>query len=375
MKFEKKICLLIVILSVFMIPFSAFAHPGRTDANGGHYDRKTGKYHYHNGGSSRSTSSTRSKSSSKGSTGISKKTTAPSRVYASKINAVNVPKQINIGEEIQLEGSVYPANSEDKDIVWESDNPKIAEVSEKGVLRALNIGAVKIKAKTSRGTTSEFNIEIKEVQAESININEKPSEIFVGENIALSIGFQPENTTDKSVVWKSENEDIAFVSAEGVVSGVNAGTTLISAIHRDCTDTFEISVKPVEPESIIIKCQDNKNSEEGKSNQDDNNKSTVRLLKGETLQLTALITPDNATDKKIKWSEDNDNIAEIDENGLLTGHNVGKVLITAASSNGVMDTIEIEIYSDISSAIFGFIFIAGIAALIIVFVKRKKKTS
>lgn len=25
----------------------AFGHPGRTDANGGHYNRKTGEYHYH----------------------------------------------------------------------------------------------------------------------------------------------------------------------------------------------------------------------------------------------------------------------------------------------------------------------------------------
>lgn len=30
--------------------YSVYAHSGRTDANGGHYDRKTGKYHYHNSG-------------------------------------------------------------------------------------------------------------------------------------------------------------------------------------------------------------------------------------------------------------------------------------------------------------------------------------
>lgn len=40
------------ILFVFLISLSAivFAHSGRTDANGGHYNRKTGEYHYHNGG-------------------------------------------------------------------------------------------------------------------------------------------------------------------------------------------------------------------------------------------------------------------------------------------------------------------------------------
>lgn len=33
---------------------SCFAHPGRTDANGGHTDRRTGAYHYHGGGPARS---------------------------------------------------------------------------------------------------------------------------------------------------------------------------------------------------------------------------------------------------------------------------------------------------------------------------------
>ena len=38
------------ILSIFSLLSNVFAHPGRTDSNGGHYDRSTGIYHYHNGG-------------------------------------------------------------------------------------------------------------------------------------------------------------------------------------------------------------------------------------------------------------------------------------------------------------------------------------
>ena len=37
-------CVLIILISL-----TAYAHPGRTDANGGHYDRSTGEYHYHHG--------------------------------------------------------------------------------------------------------------------------------------------------------------------------------------------------------------------------------------------------------------------------------------------------------------------------------------
>ena len=41
---KKKLFTLFVLLS-----FLAFSHPGRTDANGGHHDRKNGGYHYHHG--------------------------------------------------------------------------------------------------------------------------------------------------------------------------------------------------------------------------------------------------------------------------------------------------------------------------------------
>lgn len=50
------------ILSIFFIASCTlcciiYAHPGRTDANGGHWNRSTGEYHYHTGEYSRRPSS------------------------------------------------------------------------------------------------------------------------------------------------------------------------------------------------------------------------------------------------------------------------------------------------------------------------------
>ena len=44
----------IILLSIFLLlalslALPVFAHPGKTDANGGHYDHETGEYHYHHG--------------------------------------------------------------------------------------------------------------------------------------------------------------------------------------------------------------------------------------------------------------------------------------------------------------------------------------
>ena len=61
----KKILIFIIFLNLFVINIS-FAHPGRTDSNGGHWDRSSGTYHYHTGeyaGQSSSSSSSSEKSS------------------------------------------------------------------------------------------------------------------------------------------------------------------------------------------------------------------------------------------------------------------------------------------------------------------------
>ena len=44
-----KLKYLILLLVCFLLPVTASAHPGGTDANGGHTDRETGDYHYHHG--------------------------------------------------------------------------------------------------------------------------------------------------------------------------------------------------------------------------------------------------------------------------------------------------------------------------------------
>ena len=52
---RKAIIVLSLMLTASILFYnSAHTHSGRTDANGGHYNRKTGEYHYHNSGRSRS---------------------------------------------------------------------------------------------------------------------------------------------------------------------------------------------------------------------------------------------------------------------------------------------------------------------------------
>lgn len=361
MKNKRIITSIIFIIFVVMSSVTVFAHPGRTDANGGHYDRKTGAYHYHNGGSSGSSSS--SSSGSNSSSSSSSYSSTPKTVYASEVTVPNIPSSIDVGESVQLKGSVYPLDAVDQDILWESSDTSIATIDSNGNLKTVKDGTVIISAKTSGGTKSQYTITVNEVKAEGIEIKNKTEQIFVGESVFLDVGFVPENTTNKNIEWKSADESIAKISSSGELFGVAQGKTIITAIHNEISDEFEIVVDPIQAETIVI----------GIEGQDDNSAIST-VSKDETLQLRVEFLPENTTDKTIKWTVDNDEIAKIDESGLLTGLKSGTVLVKATAENGVYDEIEIKVSSDIGHVILGFVIIAvGMACIYIL--KRRKKNS
>ncbi len=63
-------------------------------------------------------------------------------------------------------------------------------------------------------------------------------------------------------------------------------------------------------------------------------KTSEVLNIGETLQLTATITPDNATMKSVTWSSSEQTVASVDENGLITAISQGDAVITVITNNG-----------------------------------------
>ena len=46
---KRIITIVVSAILIFIFALPVFAHPGSLDENGGHYDRKTGEYHYHDG--------------------------------------------------------------------------------------------------------------------------------------------------------------------------------------------------------------------------------------------------------------------------------------------------------------------------------------
>ena len=60
----------------------------------------------------------------------------------------------------------------------------------------------------------------------------------------------------------------------------------------------------------------------------------TEITEGETLQLTATVLPEDATDKTVSWTTSNENVATVDENGLVTAVAPGSAVITAMTTDG-----------------------------------------
>ena len=74
--------------------------------------------------------------------------------------------------------------------------------------------------------------------------------------------------------------------------------------------------------------------------------------KGETVQLIASVTPDNAVNKKLTWTTSDSSVATVDENGLVTAVANGTAIITVTTEDGEMtatSTITVNIPSDDNS--------------------------
>ena len=150
------------------------------------------------------------------------------------------------------------------------------------------------------------------VPAESIYLNYEELILFVGESKTITAKVLPEDTTDKTITWISDNETIATVSIDGTVTAVSVGIANITAACGNATATCKVTVNPVSASGITLNTQD------------------MTLLVGQTDRLTAIVEPENTTDKTLTWGSDNEAIATVGTDGTVTAVSVGIANITAA---------------------------------------------
>ena len=226
-------------------------------------------------------------------------------------------------ETAQLTATVTPEDAADRSVTWSSSDNSIATVSSEGVVTAIKAGTATITATTNDGSnlkaTCTVTVSIMPVSSITLNLTEKTLE--EGETVNLTATVQPANASNKTLSWTSSDESVATVDANGTVTAVKEGTATITAKATDgsnasasCTVTVKAPVVLVE--SITL------------------NVTEQTLIEGETLALTANVTPENATNKTLTWTSSDESVATVDANGNVTAVKEGTATITAKATDG-----------------------------------------
>lgn len=158
--------------------------------------------------------------------------------------------------------------------------------------------------------------------------------LFVGGSGKIRYSVLPGNATNTNVTFKSLNEKVATVDANGVVTGVSEGnadiviTTEEGGFEAKCT----VRVDGIDARGI-----------------ERVGDKTVTMGLNQTRQLQVKITPSDTTNKNVQWTSSNNSVATVDSNGVVTSKNSGSTIITVTTHNGLKTEFFIEVETPVTN--------------------------
>jgi uncharacterized protein YjdB len=200
-------------------------------------------------------------------------------------------------------------------VAWASSNGAVASVASTGVVTANAVGTATITA-TSEGMSANATVTVTQVPVASITLQPPTLTIAPGQSAALTATTKTADgtvVTGRAVTYASSNSGVARVSTTGVVTGVANGTAVITATSEGKSVTTAVTVQPAVSFVLV-------------------SPSLVLIRRGSTVQLSAAAYDANNNrifGRTVTWSSDDQAVATVDANGLVTTKKAGTVLITA----------------------------------------------
>lgn len=236
--------------------------------------------------------------------------------------------------------------------IMELDGRDVLETVPLKSLDGLDMFYIKDSADLNLSKTGSYYVTLTNNKGETssaIYLGETPSIVLTIDNSEGSGTVYDGNTYQMTVVatpaglldWGSAGSCTSFPAGIVQISGtLDSGYTVEALKPGECMITlpitvdgkeyigeYRLTVEQTDVTSVTV------TSENGAS-----------IEPGSTLQLSATVTPENATDSKVTWSTSDSNVATVSESGLVTGVSPGSAKITAMAG-GVSGSIDITVDS------------------------------
>lgn len=285
-------------------------------------------------------------------------------------------QQLNIeyGTDDKAEQEKIAEAASKLNLTWTSSDEEVVTVDETGLVTAVGAGEADITVSVSDAnisSTTHVNVVITPTGVEAPDSIEL---VTNGENSkALGAKMTPEDATEVKLAYESSDESVATVDENGVVTAVADGECVITTyVIADIPATAESAeAKPVVDEvaaseaevadsaadsetpddAVVSEPEDTTDTDSSfgvvpdglsaetkvtvttKVEQIALSKTEGVLTVGNSVTVTATVTPDNATNTTINWTSSDEKVATVDSNGKVTAVAAGNATIKATSES------------------------------------------
>lgn len=241
------------------------------------------------------------------------------------ITAVHLPDevQVNVGataetaatyeSKQEADSAAQQAAADKIDWTWEIGDDSIASVDANGVITGIKGGNTIVTLTSADGKFSAkcpvtVNQPLKAIKMDDIALETNGHS---SETVAYTL--EPADTTEDDVTLSVADESIAKLEGNKLVA-VSDGTTKITATSGIVKTSAKVTVT-TKVEQIAL------------------SKTEGVLTVGNSVTVTATVTPDNATNTTINWTSSDEKVATVDSNGKVTAVAAGNATITATSES------------------------------------------
>lgn len=252
---------------------------------------------------------------------------------------------VNYGTENQAEADAIAKAAEKLELVWESNNEKVATVDENGLVTAVGSGSADITVSVADGNLSSSCTITVVVPAEGVVVPEELELTTNGSNKTADLNAKatPEDATNVTFSYESSNEQVATVDETGLVTAISNGEADITTTMTQSSPaaTGENATGESAEETILLTATTHVIVTTAvESITFDNTEGILTVGNSHTIEAT--VSPEAATNQTLTWASSDENVATVDETGKITAKAVGNATITANAGN-VSATYEVTV--------------------------------
>ncbi|MBT9966928.1 Ig-like domain-containing protein, partial [Vibrio anguillarum] len=248
-------------------------------------------------------------------------------VSSAEITEITVtPSQVNIakGQTQQLTAiatySDGTSSSVTNSVMWTPADANTATVTSTGLITGVGVGSTTMAVTKDGITSNTVNVTVSSAVITAIQVTPSQVNVAKGQTQQLTAIATYSDTTSSdissSVTWTPADTNTATVTLDGLLTGVEVGSTTVTATKDGiASNAVNVTVSSAVITAIQV------------------TPSQVNIAKGQTQQLTAIATYSDTTSSDISssvtWTPVDTNTATVTLDGLLTGVEVGSTTVTA----------------------------------------------